>query len=1042
MIYSLRLCAMADSARARVRLYRFEPFELDVRSGELRKHGIRLQLREQPVRILLLLLEHPGELVERTEIRDKLWPNETVVEFDPAINNAIRRLRDALGESAEKPRYIETVARRGYRFLGDVEVVEMPVAEPSPAAAPAPAESPETDDLEGQTVSHYLVLDKLGRGGMGVVFRAKDLKLRRNVALKFLPGEYSQDVQPLERFQQEARAAAALNHPNICTIYEIGEHRNRPFIAMELLEGQTLKDVLAEGPLELQELLGLAMQIAGALEAAHRRGVVHRDIKPANLFVTRRQIKVLDFGLAKLLSGHSLSTVHPGMVESPLEAAAPEQAVPSVAAGTVAYMSPEQVRGEPVDARSDIFSLGVVLYEMAGGRRAFSGGSSVGTMDAILKEDPPALPLSVPPALDQVVRRCLEKDPERRFQSAADLAGALESLLAKNKDERKISRRRERVAWMVAALLAVTLALSQWSPWRAAPAVRQPAIRLDLDLGAPVSSSNIGADAILSPDGARLVFVAEGADGKSRLSTRRLDRADLTELPGTENAYGPFFSPDGLSVGFFAGGKLKKTRLDGGDPVVLCDAPAGRGASWSEDGSIVAALDVVRGLAVIPPAGGQPTPLTEVEPGESGHRTPFALPGGKAVLFTFSNVNGNYEEAGIAAVSLNDRHRKTILGHAGMNPMYLPGGYLLYASKGELFAAPFDPARLELRGEAKPVIEDVVEDATYGTVQFSFSRTGRILYRGGRAGRLRETLWLSRDGRTQPLWPEPAMALEPRFSPDGRRLAMFISNGPGSDLWVYDIERTTKTRLTSGFAGRDPVWSPDGQFIVFQSPGGMFWIRADGAGAPRPLLASKTYARPGSFSPDGRLLAYAEPLPNGGGAIKTLSVEIASGQLRAGPAAVFLQSAATSNFYPRFSPDGRWLAYNDAESGTFEVHVRAFPNREAEWQISNNGGFFPLWSPNGHELFYRSPDDRIMVVEYRIRGDRFSADKPRFWSDRRLFNLGVAPTFDLAPDGQRFAALLPLGGVHPAVPVRNHVTLLLNFRDELGTRAPPGKPHQ
>jgi non-specific serine/threonine protein kinase len=347
-------------------------------------------LREQPVRILLLLLEHPGELVTRTEIRDKLWPNQTIVEFDPAINNAVRRLRDALGESAEKRRYIETVARRGYRFLGEVETAA--TSEP-----PAPA-GPEidVDDLEGQAVAHYLVLDKLGSGGMGIVFRAKDLKLKRNVALKFLPAAYSKQAAPLDRLQQEARAAAALNHPNICTIYEIGEHHNRPYLAMELLEGQTLQDVLAAGPLALERLLGLAVQIAEGLEAAHRKGVVHRDIKPANLFVTRHgQAKILDFGLAKLLSGHPLETGRQTAAE-----------VPGSLEGTAAYMSPEQARGEDVDARSDIFSLGLVLYEMAGGS-------------------------AMPAALDQLVRRCLEKEPDRRFQSAADLASALGSLAAR-----------------------------------------------------------------------------------------------------------------------------------------------------------------------------------------------------------------------------------------------------------------------------------------------------------------------------------------------------------------------------------------------------------------------------------------------------------------------------------------------------------------------------------------------------------------------------------------------------------------------------------
>jgi non-specific serine/threonine protein kinase len=415
-----------------LRLYRFGPFEIDVRSGELRKHGIRLQLREQPVRILLLLLQNPGELILREEIRGELWSNQTIVEFDPAINNAVRRLRDALGESAEKPRYIETVSRRGYRFLGEVEAVETSANKRSASEKPGI----EAEDMEGKSISHYLVLDKLGRGGMGIVFRAKDLKLKRNVALKVLPEEYSSQAQPLERFQQEARAAAALNHPNICTIYEIGEHQNRPFIAMELLEGQTLKDVLAEGPLEPKELLGLAVQIAGGLEAAHRKGVVHRDIKPANLFVTsQRQIKILDFGLAIPLSGHCLDWLHQTTVQEAVAIAVPQPRGPSPLAGTPAYMSPEQVRGMDVDARSDIFSLGVVLYEMAGGKRPFGGGSPAQTMEAILTDDPAGLPSSVPAALQRVVRRCLEKAPDGRFQSAADVVSALGLLPAKDKDE-------------------------------------------------------------------------------------------------------------------------------------------------------------------------------------------------------------------------------------------------------------------------------------------------------------------------------------------------------------------------------------------------------------------------------------------------------------------------------------------------------------------------------------------------------------------------------------------------------------------------------
>ena len=454
---------MADSTPLRTRLYRFGPFAFDVRAGELRKHGIRLHLRDQAFQLLLLLLEHPGEIVVRSEIRDRLWPNKTVVEFDHGINSAIRRLRDVLGESAENPRYIETVARRNYRFAGQVEVVE--ASSPAPLAAPDP--EIETDDLEGKSISHYLVLNKLGSGGMGIVYRAEDLNLKRNVALKFLPEEYSRHPQPLARFQQEARAAAALNHPNICTIYEVGEHQSRPFIAMELLEGHTLKDLLAERPLQLGELRTLAMQIVGALGAAHASGIIHRDIKPANLFVTQRgQAKILDFGLAKPLTERPLSAAHAMAGE---EAAADSiadgrQTGPSSPVGTVAYMSPEQVRGEELDVRTDLFSFGVVLYEMAGGKPAFGGASSAETMNAILRDDPPGLPDPVPLALDQIVRRCLEKAPDRRFQSAAELGPALESLSPSPARAEPLGRK----AWSKwTALLAASFALmvGGWFYW-------------------------------------------------------------------------------------------------------------------------------------------------------------------------------------------------------------------------------------------------------------------------------------------------------------------------------------------------------------------------------------------------------------------------------------------------------------------------------------------------------------------------------------------------------------------------------------------------
>ena len=900
----------------------------------------------------------------------------------------------------------------------------------------------------GDTLGPYKILAPIGAGGMGEVYRARDTRLGRDVAIKVLPQHLSSDPVLRERFEREARAISTLNHPRICTLHDVGHQSGIDFLVMEYLEGESLAERLRKGPLPLKEALKIGMEVCEALEEAHRAKIIHRDLKPANIMLTKSGAKLMDFGLATATatereagaaSGLTLPTATTVSIPSPVS---PLTSAGQVL-GTIPYMSPEQIEGKKADARSDLFALGAVLYEMATGKRAFQGKSQISVASAILEKDPEPIsslqPLA-PLAFEHVVRTCLEKDPDDRWQSARDIKSVLELIQAHAMQAVALpaSPWRERAAWIAAAVLALTSALSLWSPWRAAPTSSQPMAQLDLDLGAPVSGSRVGTAAIVSPDGTRLVFVSNGADGRSRLSKRRLDQAKPTELPGTEDAYGPFFSPDGSSVGFFSSGKLRKTSLDGGDPVILCDAPAGRGATWNEDGNIVAALDVVRGLSLIPSAGGPATALTEIEPGESGHRSPYALPGGKAVLFTFSNVNGNYEEAGIAVVSLKDRHRTTILNHAGMNPMYLPSGHLAYVTKGALFAVPFDPDRLELHGEAKPIIQDVVEDSTYGSIQFSCSRTGSALYRAGRAESLRDVLWLTGDGRTEPLWPEPVMALDPRLSPDGRRLAVSITNGSALDLWVYDIDKTTRTRLTNGMAGRDAVWSPDGQYIVFQAPGGMFWTRADGAGQPEILLKSENYTRPGSFSPDGRRLAYAEPLAGGGGAIKTLPVEFASGRFWAGAPETFLKSTATANLNPRLSRDGHWLAYNDAESGTFEVHVRAFPGREAEWQISNDGGTFPVWSPDGHELFYRSSDNRIMVVNYIAHGTEFSTDKPRVWSERRLFDLGIAATFDLSPDGKRFSVLVQHGGDQLRT-TQNHVTLLLHFLDEVRRRAPPGK---
>src|SRR5579862_5823113 len=577
---------LADSVERRVLYYRFGPFQLDVKTGEMRKHGTRVRLREQPFRILLLLLEHNGEIVPREEIRQKLWPNDTVVEYDPNINAAVKKLRDVLGDSAEKPRYIETLARRGYRFLAEIETVRGEGPEDSPAPALASFEI--TAGVEGESFSHYRVLDKLGSGGMGVVFRAEDLALRRRVALKFLSEEYSRHPQLLHRFQREARAAAALNHPNICTVYEIGEYARRPYIAMELLEGQTFKDRLTTSGFEVSEVLTLAAQITDALDAAHSQGIIHRDIKPANLFVTTRgHAKVLDFGLAKLAPDYGLGTLHQPSpaAEGQTPNVSMHMTTPGAPLGTAAYMSPEQARGEVVDHRTDLFSAGVVLYEMLGGEPPFTGRSTAELIAAIEKEDPPPLPPAVPPALERVVRHCLEKDREQRFQSAADLGAALRSLSIASLAVTP-AKEHPRGPWRKRAALAAACVIAAgtiyWLGTRSAAMLASVASRYrgnssavpqwDSVVVSRLTATGQVQDAAISPDGRFVVYTTGGA-GQTNLRLRDL----ITSVDSEVGAVGSLrpglaVSPKGDEIYFIQGldwapGTLFRISAKGGVPV-------------------------------------------------------------------------------------------------------------------------------------------------------------------------------------------------------------------------------------------------------------------------------------------------------------------------------------------------------------------------------------------------------------------------------------------------------------------------------------------
>lgn len=866
-------------------------------------------------------------------------------------------------------------------------------------------------DLQsGAKLGPYEILSPIGKGGMGEVWKARDSRLKREVAIKTSDSGFD------TRFRHEAEAVAALNHPHICTLYDVGPD----YLVMEYIDGQTLAERIEQGPIPLEEALHIAKQIADALEAAHVRHIVHRDLKPANVKIRLDgSVKVLDFGLAKRDPGTELT------VDSPTLSAGTQ---PGMILGTAGYMSPEQARGQDVDKRTDIWSFGVVLYEMVTGQRLFAGDTLSDTLVAVLQKEPEWG--RIPAKTQRLLRSCLEKDPKRRLRDIGDAWQLLEELPP-------AAAKKSSVAWKAAAVTATGLAavstISLLILWRLPQPAGQPLVSVNLDLGPDVALSGAGPAVDVAPDGNRIAFVSRGPDGISHLYTRRLEQPNATLLANTDGAFGPFFSPDGRWLGFFADNKLKKLPVDGGEPIVLCEAPQGRGASWGEDDGIIATLDTRVGLVRVPAAGGTPTVLTklDLERGEASHRWPQVLPGGKAALFTMSTVGSFYEAANIMAVTFGDHRTTTVLERAGMYGRYLPSGHLTYAKNGTLYAVPFDLERLATRGTPVPLLEDVSHNPYFGSAQFNFTQGGTVVYRAGLASDRVTIKWLDSAGKTVPLWEEPGLYQAPRVSPDGRLLAVAAAEGPDSQIWVYNWERRLSTRLSQGSGiHQSPVWHPNGQYVVFNGPGGMFWARADGVGTPQALTKSRYSQNPNSFSQDGKRLAFSELNPGGGADIRILPVDVGSGQLSAGVPESFLRTPAAAPSIA-FSPDGRWLAYSSTESGAYQVYVRAYPYRGSTRQISDSPSAFPMWSPNGRELFYRTVGGRIMVVNYTATGDSFEPDKPRPWTSQVLADLGNNRTVDLSPDGNRFAVLI--SGER-----QSHVMVLVNFFDEVRRRVARG----
>jgi serine/threonine-protein kinase len=879
----------------------------------------------------------------------------------------------------------------------------------------------------GQRLGPYRIDSLLAVGGMGEVYRSTDTRLHRVVAIKVSASRFS------ERFEKEARVIASLNHANICQLYDVGPN----YLVMELVEGRTLADRIRQGPLPLHEALTIARQIAEALEAAHEKGRVHRDLKPANVKITPEGVvKLLDFGLAKaaeepLVTGNAS--------DSPTQTISATRA--GVILGTAAYMSPEQARAGVVDKRADIWAFGCVLYEMLTGKQAFQGETTSDILAAVLKEEPDLCrnPAKVQPLL----RRCLVKDPKHRLRDIGDAMPMLEAA-----PDTAPGRSRPWPWITTAAVFAIAFCLAGGGWWRsnrAAPL--HPLLQLSAELspGSTLDSFRPGGgyQVALSPDGTRIAVVEHYGAGNYRLATRRLDQSEFAQLPGTESANMPFFSPDGQWIGFFADGKLKKIPVEGGSAVTLCDAPDPEGASWGDDGNIVAAFNQgTTGLVQIPSRGGAPTPVTKpsVERFER-QLFPQVLPGSQAVLITATS-GALFSGAEIDVVFIKTGERKTVL-RGGFFGRCLPSGRLVYMNQNTLLTAQFDLGRLTLTAAPQPVLEDVNYARYYGAGNFDFSRTGIFVYVSSK-GQVPTTsiFWLDSAGKTQPLPLTPGFYMTPRFSPDGKRLAFVMGPPDHRDLWVRELDRGATSRVTSlGRVGIFPVWTPDGENVVTNNGEalGMYWVRADGAGEAQPLTDDKTSAfAPYSFSPNGKRLAYTHRGADGYSEIWTAPIEGDREHRRLGRAALFLRSASslTGQTAPAFSPDGHWLAYASDDAGTREVYVRPFPGPGGKTQISTGGGSVPIWSRVAKELFFLTADERIAVAGYTLTGDSFVAGKPRIWSEKRLPE--VPPysfSIDLAPDGKRFAVVLFADGTAETRPL-THVTVLQNFFNEMNQRVP------
>jgi eukaryotic-like serine/threonine-protein kinase len=869
----------------------------------------------------------------------------------------------------------------------------------------------------------YEIVAALGAGGMGEVYRARDLKLGREIAIKLLSSAFVSDPERIARFQREAQVLAALNHPHIAQIHGLDEHERAQFLVLELVDGETLADRIARGPIPVDEALPIAKQIAEAVEAAHEKGIIHRDLKPSNIAFTKDgRVKVLDFGLAKLNEPNVRNGPHAANALA-MSATITSPALVTgigVLLGTAAYMSPEQAKGLQAEKRSDIWAFGCVLYEMLTGVRAFGGDNVSDTLASVLRSSPDweRLPATLPSRIRVVLQRCLQKDRRERLPDIGAARLDIDDAIA-NRDEqlaspKSISKRRRMAFGVVAGVIATAGAAVGWLAHTSPPPIVS---RLALaSSGIPLTLSSFSPDVVITPDGERVIYVAD-----DRLFSRKLDQLTPVALTAAVGPRSPFTSPDGTWIGFFDSAGMKKVPAAGGAPVLITRVHGSpRGASWGDDGWIVFAADDEPELQRVNAAGGQPERLTRAHvASQSPHRWPQVLPGSDQVLFTIASADGSVEQSKIAVIDTRSSSIKVLIT-GGTHARYLRSGHLVYGAPGSLRVTAFDVTRLTAIGSAVPVGADVTV-TPLGAIDFDVSATGTLVYVPATGPRVEQRILtlVDRTGHEERLNAPVRAYVYPRISPDGTRVALDVRDQM-QDIWVWDLRRQTLSRLTAS-PGQDsyPVWAGDGRRILFSAwidgRRNLAWEPADGSGSIERVLDSPDAQTPLTISPDGTRIIFRDDRTS-----RLMMLSLDNGRL-----VQLLTQSSFREFNADISPDGRWIAYESDESGRREVYVRPFPNVSAgRWQVSNGGGTRPRWSPRGDELFYLATTQDLggeaALMSVRVEpGTSLTVAAPTKLFSARYFyrntdrSAGDGRTYDVMPDGRRFLMIKQADGDQP-----------------------------